>query len=193
MGNKIPTTLIKKKMSRTFVISDTWFNRLFEDDQNANVVDNNEHIIENWNNTIENDDTVYVLGGFGIGDLYQILVRLKGKIHFLNNYFTRDEKCFLDDMKKCVSACSDPEFKTRVVFENNQIVVLTEFDAVLSYFPLLDWIGKETGTYCFHGLNGFVDMNDHNISCSSQRWDAIPVNIEEVKNNITQFNKNIVE
>ena len=32
-------------MSNIFVISDTWFNRLIEDDPNENVVDRNEQII----------------------------------------------------------------------------------------------------------------------------------------------------
>lgn len=180
-------------MPRTFVISDTWFNRLLEDDPNVNVVDNNEHIIENWNNTVNRDDIVYVLGGFGVGDLYQILVRLNGKIHFLNNYFNNDEKSFIDDMKKCIQACSDQSFKTRISFESGQIAVLPKLDAVLSYFPLSDWSGKETGTYCFHGLNEEVDMNERNISCMATRWDSVPVNIEEVKNNIVQFNRNVSE
>ena len=180
-------------MPRTFVISDTWFNRLLEDNPNVNVVDNNEHIIENWNVTVNRDDEVYVLGGFGIGDLYQVLVRLNGKIHFLNNYFSEDERKFVDDMKKCVGACSDPEFKTRITFENNQIAVLPKEDVVLSYFPLSDWAGKDTGTYCFHGLNDMVDMNEHSISCASYKWDGVPVNIEDVKNNIAQFNRNVSE
>ena len=122
-------------MPRTFVTSDTWFNRLLEDDPNLNIVDNNERIIENWNDTVGRDDEVYVLGGFGIADLYQVLVRLNGKIHFLNNYFNDDEKGIISDMKKCIISSSDPEFKTRIIFEPNQIVVLNKLDVVLSYFP----------------------------------------------------------
>ena len=50
-------------MSNIFVISDTWFNRLIEDDPNENVVDRNEQIIQAWNSTIKKNDIVYVLGG----------------------------------------------------------------------------------------------------------------------------------
>ena len=39
-------------MSSIFAVSDTWFNRLLEDDQNLNVVDNNEHIIDTWNERV---------------------------------------------------------------------------------------------------------------------------------------------
>ena len=86
-------------MSNIFVISDTWFNRLIEDDPNENVVDRNEQIIQVWNNTIKKNDIVYVLGGFGIGDLYHIVIQLNGKIHFLNNCFNADEKEFIENMK----------------------------------------------------------------------------------------------
>lgn len=178
-------------MPRTFVTSDTWFNRLLEDDPNVNIVDNNERIIENWNSIVKRDDIVYVLGGFGIGDLYQVLVRLNGKIHFLNNYFNKDEKLFIDEMQKCVNASSDPEFKTRIVFEPGQIKVLNKLDAVISYFPLQEWCGKETGTYSFHGFDERMEINEHNISCVSWKWDMKPVDIEDVKNNIVQFNRNL--
>ena len=43
-------------MSNIFVISDTWFNRLIEDDPNENVVDRNERIIQVWNNTIKKNE-----------------------------------------------------------------------------------------------------------------------------------------
>ena len=62
-------------MSDIFVVSDTWFNRLLKDDPNENVVDNNDFIIQMWNEKVKPGDIVYVLGGFGIGDLYHILAR----------------------------------------------------------------------------------------------------------------------
>ena len=151
-------------MSKIFVISDTWFNRLLVDDPNENVVDNNEHIIQNWNETVKKNDKVYVLGGFGIGDLFHILVRLNGEIHFLDNYFNEEEKGFINELKKCVNQSGDIDFKDKIYFENSQVIVLNKLDAVLSYFPLSDWSGKQTGTYCFHGLNDELDIEEHNIS-----------------------------
>lgn len=174
-------------MPSIFAISDTWFNRLLEDDPNANVVDNNEHIIQCWNEKVNKDDKVYVLGGFGIGDLYHILVRLNGEIHFLANYFNDDEKNFLNTMKEAVEKCSDPEFKSRIFFEYKQITTINELDVVLTYLPLADWPGKSTGTYCFHGLNHTIDIEEHNITCVASEWEFAPVKISDVQQNIETF------
>lgn len=175
-------------MPSIFAISDTWFNRLLVDDPNENVVDNNDHIIQVWNENVTPGDDVYVLGGFGIGDLYHILTRLNGKIHFLDNYFNADEKSFINEMKDGVNKSSDPSFKNKVVFEKSQIIVLPKVDAVLTYLPLEDWPGKSTGTYCFHGMTDEIDLSEHNISCTSNRWECVPVNITNVQNNIESFN-----
>jgi len=158
-----------------------------EDDPNANVVDNNDHIIQCWNETVNKDDKVYVLGGFGIGDLYHILVRLNGEIHFLANYFNNDEKMFLNTMMDAVRKSSDIELKSRIIFEQAQILTLNDLDVVLSYFPLEDWVGKSTGTYCFHGLNNTMDIEGHNITCIGSEWEYSPVNITDVQKNIETF------
>ena len=178
-------------MPNIFAISDTWFNRLLTNDQDVNVVDNNEKLIRCWNETVKSDDKVYVLGGFGIGDLYHIIIRLKGEIHFLNNYFNGDEKMFIDSMWKTLEKSSDPEIINKVVFEGNQIVILNELDSVLTYYPLEEWPGKSSGTYCFHGFNDLVSINDHNISCMSNMWDSKPVMLKQVQENITTFNSKI--
>ncbi len=49
----------------------------------ANVQEMNEAVISNWNDTVNQDDTVYVLGDFFMGvveDVEPILSRLKGRI-----------------------------------------------------------------------------------------------------------------
>ena len=162
-------------MPNIFAISDTWFNRILDDNQESNVVDNNERLIKNWNDTVKPGDKVYVLGGFGIGELYHIVIRLKGEIHFLNNYFNADEKMFIKEMKDSLKKSSDPEAVKKVVFESNQIVILNDLDSVLTYYPIQEWPGKSSGTYCFHGFNNLMNLNEHNITCMSGEWDSKPV------------------
>lgn len=174
-------------MPSTFVVSDTWFNRLLDDDPNANVIDNNEHLIDVWNENVSPGDVVYVLGGLGICDLYNIVIRLNGEIHILNNYYTDDERKYISELKECVKKSSDPEMKNKILFENEQIFILKEFDSVLSYIPLQDWPGKSTGTYCFHGLNDVMELDKHNITCVSKCWSGIPVKISDVQKNIITF------
>ena len=192
VGKFFPPPLIKKTyMPKIFAISDTWINRLLEEDPNANVVDNNDHIVQSWNDVVDKDDTVYVLGGFGIADMYHILVRLNGQIHFLANYFNSDESECMSMLKKAVEKTSDVSFKEKIHFDSEQIVVLNELDAVLSYFPLQDWPGKNTGTYCFHGLNDSMNLKEHNITCLGSKWDFSPVDIENVQKNISTFNSKL--
>lgn len=189
-------------MSKIFAISDIWFNRLLMDTPNKtvvgeeehiidNVVDNNEYIIMKWNETVSPEDKVYVLGGFGISDLYQIAIRLNGEIHFLNNIFNDDEKKSIKEFKNCLKKSSDSNIKSKFFFENEQIVVLNNLDAVLSYLPIETWLGKNTGTYCFHGLTNVTDFENHNITCMSSEWNCCPVNIEDVQKNILSFNSKI--
>ena len=66
-------------MPKIFVISDTWFNRVLNDGPDVDTVDSNESIIFNWNTIVTPDDTVYVLGGFGILDLYNIVIQQIGR------------------------------------------------------------------------------------------------------------------
>ena len=51
-----------------------------------NTSDMNETIISNWNNKVNKEDDIYVLGDFFMGcleDIEPILSRLKGKIHLI--------------------------------------------------------------------------------------------------------------
>lgn len=178
-------------MPKIFAISDTWINRLLEEDPNANVVDNNDHIIQSWNELVNKNDIVYVLGGFGIADMYHILVQLNGEIHFLDNYFNEDEIESMSMLKTAVNKTSDITFKERIHFENNQIIILNDVDAVLSYFPLQDWPGKDTGTFCFHGLNDTMNLEEHNITCVASHWEFNPTDIQEVQKNIHTFSSKI--
>lgn len=186
-----PTTFNQNNMPNTFVVSDVWFNRIFSDDKNLSVVDNNENIIDAWNSVVRKEDKVYVLGGLGICDLFHILIRLNGEIHILNNYFNSDEKTFMNELKDAIQRSSDVEIKEKFCFEDNQIVILNELDSVLSYLPLQDWPGKKTGTFCFHGLNTDIDLKEHNITCVAMQWDYKPMNISEIINNIASVSNKL--
>lgn len=173
-------------MSKFFVISDTWFNRIIDDESDISVVDNNETMISNWNNVVSQDDTVYVLGGFGISDLYPIVARLNGNIHFFKNYFNQDEMSFMMSLIEAVYKSTDVTLKDKIVFDDNQLGVYKDFDVILSYYPLQDWTGRTGGTFCFHGYNDYMNLENHNISCSYNKWKR-PIEINEIKNNIQSF------
>ena len=61
-----------------FVTSDLWFNRPIGDFSHITNEEYNNMIIDNWNSKVNKGDVVYVLGGVGIGDCYDIVLKLKG-------------------------------------------------------------------------------------------------------------------
>lgn len=177
------------KNKEFFVTSDLWFNRPMGDFSFMTNDEYNNMIIDNWNETVGKHDIVYVLGGFGIGDCYDIVLKLNGEIHFLNSVFTPSDDIFMDWIKSGVKNSVNKELSKRIIFESNQIIALPDVDCVLSYFPLNDWVGKSTNTFCFHGYTNKHNLKENNISCKIELWNNSPVNINVVKDNFIKFTK----
>ena len=172
-----------------FVTSDLWFNRPMGKFAYMTNEEYNNMVIDNWNEVVGKNDIVYVLGGFGIGDCYDIVVKLHGEIHFLNSVFTNSDKEFMDEIKNGVVNSVNKTLVNKIFFESNQIIALPESDCVLSYFPLNDWVGKSTDTFCFHGYTDKHFLKDNNVSCKFELWKDSPVSIDEVKQNFLKFAK----
>jgi hypothetical protein len=91
-------------------------------------------------------------------------------------------------MRDSVENSVDKELNKRIIFESNQILVIPEEDCILSYFPLSDWAGKSTDTFCFHGYTNNHNISENNISCKLELWKN-PVSIKEIKNVFLKFEK----
>lgn len=172
-----------------FITSDVWFNRPIGESSSMINDEYNNMIIDNWNDVVGKNDVVYVLGGFGIGECYNIILRLNGEIHFLNSVFTYSDSIFMDSIKESVENSVDTNLKKRIFFESNQIIAIPDEDCILSYFPLNDWLGKSTDTFCFHGYSDKHNLNENNISCKFDLWEYSPVSLIEIKNNFSKFRK----
>ena len=172
-----------------FIVSDIWFNRPMGEFSSMTNNEYNNMIIDNWNNAVNKKDIVYVLGGFGIGDCYDIVIKLNGEIHFLNSVFSQSDRDFRNIMKNAVENSVDKELKKRIFFESNQILALEKEDCILSYFPLNDWAGKSTNTFCFHGYTNNHNIIENNISCKLELWKCAPVSIKDIKNYFLKFEK----
>jgi calcineurin-like phosphoesterase family protein len=177
------------KNNDIFVTSDLWFNRPMGKFSHMTNEEYNNMIIDNWNSVVEKNDIVYVLGGFGIGDCYDIVLKLNGEIHFLNSVFTNSDSMFMDYIKTGVVNSINKILVNRIIFESNQIIALPEVDCVLSYFPLNDWVGKNTNTFCFHGYTDKHFLKDNNVSCKFELWKNSPVSVNEIKENFVKFSK----
>ena len=176
-------------MKSIFITSDVWFNRPIGEFSFMTNEEYNNMIIDNWNSTVDMGDIVYVLGGFGIGDCYDIILKLNGEIHFLNSVFSQSDRDFRNCLKEGVDNSVNKEITKRIVFENNQILALSKEDCVLSYFPLNDWAGKSTNTFCFHGYTNKHNISENNVSCKIELWKNSPVSIKEIKNIFLKFEK----
>ena len=180
---------IMGKSKNIFVTSDIWFNRPMGEFSSMTNEEYNNMIIDNWNNTINDDEVVYVLGGFGIGDCYDIVLKLNGEIHFLNSVFSHSDRLFRKSIKEGVENSVNKELVKKVIFENEQILAISNSDCILSYFPLSDWAGKSTNTFCFHGYTDKHNLKENGVSCKIELWEGSPVSIKEIKNNFSNFKK----
>ena len=172
-----------------FITSDVWFNRPMGELSYMTNEEYNNMIIDNWNSTVTNDDIVYVLGGFGLGDCYDIVLKLNGEIHFLNSVFNISDSVFMNAIKEGVENSVNKDLRKRIFFESDQIIALPKEDCILSYFPLSDWAGKSTNTFCFHGYSDNHNLKENSVSCKMNIWENSPVNINEIKNNFSNFKK----
>jgi calcineurin-like phosphoesterase family protein len=177
------------KNKNIFITSDIWFNRPMGQFSYMNNEEYNNMIIDNWNDTVNNNDIVYILGGFGLGACYDIILKLNGEIHFLNSIFSHSDSIFIDNIKESVENSVNKELAKRIIFENNQIITVPNIDCVLSYFPLNDWSGKSTNTFCFHGYTDNHYLKDNNLSCMMDLWDGYPVNVKELKGSFAKIKK----
>ncbi len=151
----------------------------------GNVDEMNEQLIKNWNETVSNDDVVFILGDFSnIEDRNkntQIWNRLKGKKKLVlgNN----DNEMYLDPL------CFKPGL---VVLPSCITITTPSAELFLSHYPTLDWKNKfkwvdgEKTPYSIH-LYGHVHhkqmealegMRAYNV-CVDQN-DFKPVSLESI-------------
>lgn len=121
--------------SKVWFTSDTHFFHdniiRFCDRPGGDVYGMNEMIIENWNNVVKEDDTVFHLGDFAWGgstNWTSVLERLNGHIHLIVG--NHDVKNLRQGYQKYFESIS---FQKQITVENRKIY--------LNHYPLLTWGG----------------------------------------------------
>lgn len=119
-------------------IGPTWDNRPFK-----NVFEMDEKIIKNWNNTVNNNDNVYILGDFAYtlihSDVCYYLEQLKGKKHLL---IGNHEEAIMENEK------------SKKYFESIQLIKEIEDNGkkiVLCHFPIAEWNGYDRNYWHIYG------------------------------------------
>jgi calcineurin-like phosphoesterase family protein len=164
-------------MSKVFITSDTFFGREqiikkakrpFE-----TVEEMNKKLVDNWNNVVSENDTVYHLGNFAWNPIIadNILKQLNGNIIFILGEY--------DDALLDIS-----EYYEGVSIIEEQIVKVKEHKAIFSHWPLEEWPGKNKGIFHFHGSTlkklktDLGKMNRVNVCCDN--WNYTPQDIDSL-------------
>ena len=130
-----------------YITSDTHFNhanilKYCPNTRKYSSVDEmNEHMVTEWNNVVQPDDTVYHLGdvGFGLAKTIEVVSQLNGKkILIKGNHDTR----FLKTQE---FASLFEEVYEYYTFKYKNV------DIVMFHYPILNWDRMRYGSIHFHG------------------------------------------
>lgn len=167
---------------KIYIISDTHFNhkniidycnRPFKD-----INEMNNTIIDNWNNTVKEDDIVYHLGDLFLGskfDLKDIVDKLNGAIYLIRG---NHDRLTVKSYEDC-----------GIIVLKNAPIIMDDYKIMLSHRPLPDTMIKE-GYINIHGHlhqnkledtydNTLFDKKKHiNVSCDMLKFK--PVLLEQL-------------
>ena len=167
------------------------------------VEEMNEHIIKQYNSVVRDEDVVYFLGDIGMGNITQIIKRLKGvKILVQGNHDKRGRKsyikmgfsCVVEDLrlkvgKRLVNVSHVPYRKTISSFINELKLAFLDKRAkslkqrIHRFKHRHKLIKKFNGDYtiCGHVHTAWV-TKDKNINIGVDMWNFKPVPIEKLVN-----------
>ena len=119
----------------------------------------NETLVQNWNNVVANDDTVYVLGDFT-----------------WKYPFTRVEQ--LNGKKIFIIGGHDKGLKGEKLLE----VKIEEQWFILCHYPLYSWNKEYYGSIHLHGHNhnNPIEYKRNRINVGVDVWDFYPVSLDKI-------------
>jgi calcineurin-like phosphoesterase family protein len=159
-------------MSNIFFISDTHFswsavmkaeNRPFN-----SIEEMDETLIQRWNNTVSKKDTVYHLGDFAYGRVFNIKNRLNGYVHLIlgnHDHLNREEKKLFVSVSDLKHLKSVPRI-------------------IMSHRPLRSWEPSKSKRIHLHGhCHGKLEKGDYNcLDISDPVWEWTPIPLERIIN-----------
>lgn len=127
-------------------------------DKKMAIEKHDEWLINLWNQTVNREDSVYILGDFCLSnkaDTEKILHKLKGKKYLI---FGNHDKSCKGDNERFFEWCGDIK---EVKFNNNQFKFIDPketFCVELCHYPLLTWNRRPHGTCMIHAhCHGHLD------------------------------------
>jgi len=170
--------------SKIFITSDTFFgrnqiidlaNRPFGD-----VSEMDNILIQNWNQVVSENDTVYHLGNFAWDPTVcdDVLRSLNGQ-----------KKIMIGDYD--MALIETAKYHDNVEIITDQIYQLHDKRIVLSHWPLEIWSGKNNGVFHFHGhtFNSMkTDLKKMNrVNACVDMWNYRPQTVDEMFDLFEEF------
>lgn len=145
------------------------YKRPFDDVNEMNL-----YLVEAWNSVVNDDDIVYVLGNFAWDPetLEMITKNLNGDIIVISGEYDRAARDVAE-----IKGIADIEYLYNAIEEHPEV------NAVLSYWPLGEWPGKNKGSYSIIGYPGNNHKTNHKtrvINCACDTWEFKPVEISKL-------------
>ena len=180
-------------MSEIFFCSDTHFCHdqpfLYEPRGFSSVEEMNEKIVENWNKVVPKDGITYLLGDEMLNDnekAIQYMKQLNGQIYFIwGNHSTDTRKKLI--FRELPNACGG--------WYAYQIKS-GKWNFYLSHYPTKvgNYDDEKIHSKFFalaghtHTKDKFLDMKDKCYHVEMDAHDCYPVNLEQIKEDIKQYN-----
>ena len=155
-----------------------------------NIYDHDNAIIKNWNEIVQPEDDVYLLGDVMLNDNdygLSCLKQLKGQIHIIRGNHCTDARIEL--YKKCkniVEVCDAKWLKV-----NGQMYFLSHYPCLTDNQDADKPLGRKVINICghLHALDKWIDWNKgliYHVDCDAQHCTPIEINKikEEIKNKL---------
>ena len=164
---------------KVFVTSDLLFGRQkAAEDRGFETADEMEKaLIEGWNLVVGPNDLVYHLGNFSWDPISAetALPYLNGKIVFGSGMYDRH----MGDISSVALGKHSLLKHSINVLRDIPVSKKKKADAVMSYWPLIDWPGKENGIMHIHGGLIASNLDDgHRFCVSCDKWSLKPVEFD---------------
>lgn len=148
----------------------------------ASIQEHDEAVITRWNETIQEDDDVYVLGDLMLNDNehgLECLRRLNGRLHLIRGNHDTDARWKLySELENVVELCGW-----------SCMLRIGKRYFYLSHWPVRIGNGEEVhGPYCLHGHthhdNAYEYIEDRCYNVNLDAHNCYPVAIEDIIKNI---------
>lgn len=144
----------------------------------------NEEILRRWNNIVNEEDEVYVLGDIALSDVdtaIEYIKQLKGKIHLIRGNHCTDSK--VEKFK---------ELKNVVDIKFADMIKYRKWNFYLSHYPaIMGVVEDQSKIWCLAGHTHSTDKFEngknkvYNVACDAHN--CTPIEIENVLNDIRQY------